>query len=79
MFKELRIQKSKEKTLATLLLGQVYTNHEYVLLYIGISPSGMSAEFKIINTDPIGELKAMGNYTKPNMKFIGSLSRILLC
>lgn len=78
MFKELRIQKSK-KTLATLLLGQVYTNHEYVLLYIGLSPSRMSAEFKIINTDPIGDLKAMGNYTKPNMKFIGSLSRILLC
>ena len=78
MFKELRIQKSK-KTLATLLLGQVYTNHEYVLLYIGLSPSRMSAEFKIINTDPIGELKAMGNYTKPNMEFIGSLSRILLC
>lgn len=78
MFKELRIQNSK-KTLATLLLGQVYTNHEYVLLYIGLSPSRMSAEFKIINTDPIGELKAMGNYTKPNMEFIGSLSRILLC
>lgn len=78
MFKELRIQKSK-KTLATLLLGQVYTNHEYVLLYIGLSPSRMSAEFKIINTDPIGELKAMGNYTNPNMKFIESLSRILLC
>lgn len=78
MFKELNIQKSK-KTLATLLHGQVYTNNEYVLLYIGLSPSGMSAEFKIINTDPIGELKAMGNYTKPNMEFIGSLSRILLC
>lgn len=78
MFKELNIQKSK-KTLATLLHGQVYTNHEYVLLYIGLSPSGMSAEFKIINTDPIGDLKAMGNYTKPNMKFIGSLNRVLLC
>ena len=78
MFKELNIQKSK-KTLATLLHGQVYTNHEYVLLYIGLSPSGMSAEFKIINTDTIGDLKAMGNYTKPNMKFIGSLSRVLLC
>lgn len=78
MFKELNIQKSK-KTLATLLHGQVYTNHEYVLLYIGLSPSGMSAEFKIINRDPPGDLKAMGNYTKPNMKFIGSLSRVLLC
>lgn len=78
MFKELSIKKSK-KTLATLLHGQMYTNHEYVLLYIGLSPSGMSAEFKIINTDPIGDLKAMGKDAKPNMKFIGSLSRVLLC
>lgn len=78
MFKELRIQKSK-KTLTTLLLGQVYTNHEYVLLYIGISPSRMSAEFKIINTDPPSGFWVIDRDGKPDMKFIGSLSRILLC
>ncbi len=78
MLKELSIQTSK-KTLVTLLPGQVYTTREYVLLYTGLSPSEMSAEFKIINDDPLGELKAMGSNGKPNMKFIGSLSRILLC
>lgn len=78
MLKELRIQTST-KTLVTLTPGQVYTNHEYVLLYTGLSPSEMSAEFKIINDDPLGELKAMGNEGKPNMKFIRSLSRVLLC
>lgn len=78
MFKELRIQKSK-KNLATLLLGQVYTNHEYVLLYIGLSPSQMSAEFKIMNSDHPGHLIAIGKDAKPDMKFIGSLSRLLLC
>ena len=57
----------------------MYTNHEYVLLYIGLSPSWMSAEFKIMNSDHPGHLIAIGKDAKPDMKFIGSLSRLLLC
>lgn len=78
MFKELIIPKS-EKTLATLSHGQVYTNHKYILLYIGLSPSEMSVEFKMITDNPPGDFRAMGINDKPNMEFICSLIRVLLC
>lgn len=78
MFKELVIPK-RNNSLVTLSSGGVYTNHEYTLLYIGIAPTGMSAEFKIINTDPPSGFWVIDRDGKPDMKFIGSLSRILLC
>lgn len=77
MFKELVIPK-RNKSLVILSPGGVYTNHEYTLLYIGISPTGMSAEFKILNADHPSDFWAIDIYCKPDMKFIGLLSRVLL-
>lgn len=78
MFKEVVIPKRK-KILVTLSRGGLYTNSEYTLVYIGCSPSGMSAEFKMIHTDTPSDLRAMGSNGKPHMEFIASLVRVLLC
>lgn len=78
MFNEITIQKSTT-TFATLSPGQLYTNNIQALLYLGVSPSGMSAVFNTLDTDAPSEFISAGLNNTSNMKFILSLTRVLLC
>lgn len=78
MFMEITIKKSTT-TLATLSPGQLYTNNIQALLYLGVSASGMSAVFNTLDADAPSEFMAAGLNNTSNMKFILSLTRVLLC
>lgn len=78
MFKEITIRKSTT-ILATLSQGQLYTNNIQALLYLGVSPSGMSAVFNTLDTDAPSEVIARGINNTSNTDFILQLTRVLLC
>lgn len=78
MFKEITIQKSTS-IFATLSPGQLYTNNIQALLYLGVSPSGMSAVFNTLDTDAPSEIIVRGINNTSNTNSILQLTRVLLC